>query len=86
MYTLKADAGDVKALVAQITEVRETVKRESALGELRNVRRELFDITLRISTLDKMRMEVDVILYQRRDELQAQQRRLEALIQAMDAK
>jgi septal ring factor EnvC (AmiA/AmiB activator) len=86
IYTLKADAGDVRALQQQIAEVRETVRRESAQGELNNVRRELFDITLRINTLERERINVDELLYRRRDELTAAQRRLEAKLQAMDAK
>lgn len=86
LFLNKADAGDVRALTAQIAEVRETVRRESTLAELRNVRRELFDINLRISQLEKVAMQVDDLLVQRREDLQAQQRRLEALLQAMDAK
>ncbi len=86
LYTAKADTGDVNALAAQIADVRYTVKRESTLGELRNVQRELFDISLRIASLEKLHMEIDTLLYQRREELQVQQRRLEALIQSMDAK
>lgn len=80
-----ASAGDVNALQQQIAEVRETVRRESAKGELNNVRRELFDITLRINTLEREHINVDDLLYRRRDELTAAQRRLEAKLQAMDA-
>lgn len=86
MYSLKADASDVKALAAQISEVRDTVRRESTVGQLDSVRRELFDINLRIAALERENTAVDVLLYKRRDELLAQQRRLESLIQAMDAK
>jgi Tfp pilus assembly protein PilO len=86
MWSAKADAGDVKALAAQIAEVRETVQKESTAGELSNVRRELFDISLRISTLERANEGVDAILYRRRDTLLAQQRDLEAKLQAMDTK
>jgi hypothetical protein len=88
LYSIKADASEVTkanaALSEQIAEVRDTVRRESAQGELNNVARELFDITIRISTLEREHINVDQLLYQRRDTLQAQQRRLEARLQAMD--
>lgn len=90
MFVQKADAADVNALKdqlaaqsAQIAEVRQVVRRESAQGELNNVRRELFDITLRINTLERERINVDQLLYQRREALQAQQRDLEARLASM---
>lgn len=84
LYARKAEASEVSALKAQIAELSETVRRESAQGELKNVQRELFDITLRINTLERERIEVDPLLYQRRETLQAQQRRLEAKLATMD--
>jgi hypothetical protein len=90
MYSTKADAAEVTrnnaALSEQIAEVRNTVRRESAQGELNNVRRELFDISLRINTLERERINVDELLYQRREALQAQQRDLEAKLAAMATK
>ena len=86
MWGMKADASDLKSLAEQIAQVQATVQRESTNGELSSVRRELFDINLRIATLERENLSVDVLLYKRRDELLAQQRRLEALLQAMDAK
>lgn len=87
MYSTKADAAEVTrqnaALSEQLAEVRNTVRRESAQGELNNVRRELFDITLRINTLERERINVDDILYSRREQLQAQQRDLEAKLATM---
>ena len=47
-------------------------------------RRELFDIDLRIRTLERENISVDRLLYERRDQLQQQQRLLEARLQAMD--
>lgn len=84
MWTMKADAGDVNAIKAQIAEVRKTVQRESASTELNNVRRELFDISLRINTLERENVNVDRLLYERRDTLQSQQRLLESRLQKMD--
>jgi hypothetical protein len=66
--------------------VRTTVQRESTTTELSNVRRELFDIDLRIKTLERDNIAVDRLLYQRRDELQAQTRRLEAKLASLDGK
>lgn len=88
IYSTKADASEVTrqnaALSQQLAEVRQTVRRESAQGELNNVRRELFDITLRINTLEKENITVDALLYQRRETLQAQQRDLEAKLRVLD--
>jgi septal ring factor EnvC (AmiA/AmiB activator) len=85
LYSAKADAADVQKLERQIAEVRDTVRRESAQGEINNVQRELFDITLRINTLERENINVDPLLYKRKDDLMAQQRRLEAKLQAMEA-
>jgi hypothetical protein len=84
MYSQKADAADVQQLEDKIAAVIETVKRESAQGELNNVARELFDISIRINTLERENINVDPLLYKRRDELQIQQRRLEAKLQSLD--
>lgn len=83
LYVDKASAADVNELKAQIAEVRQVVRRESAQGELNNVRRELFDVTLRINTLERERINVDDMLYARKEALQAQQRDLEAKLRAM---
>lgn len=85
LYSQKADAADVQKLERQIADVSATVRRESAQGELNNVTRELFDITMRINTLERENINVDPLLYKRRGDLQAQQRRLEAKLQSMDA-
>lgn len=84
-YSQKADAADVQRLEEKIAAVEQTVRRESAQGELNNVRRELFDITLRINTLERENINVDRLLYERRDALESQRRILEAKLQAMDA-
>jgi hypothetical protein len=83
LYTNKADASDLQALDRKITALDITVKRESAQGELNNVRRELFDLTLRINTLERENINVDPLLYNRREALQAQQRDLEAKLRDM---
>lgn len=84
MWVQKADAADVQNLERQIANLSQTVRRESAQGELNSVQRELFDLTLRINTLERENINVDPLLYKRRDDLQAQQRRLEAKLDAMD--
>ena len=86
VWTFKANASDVDAVVSQVAQLSETVKREATQSELRAVERELFDISFRISTLERENQGVDALLYRRRDDLRAQQRRLEALLQAMEAK
>lgn len=84
LYSAKADAADVQKLERQIADVSDTVRRESAQGELNNVTRELFDITMRINTLERENINVDELLYKRRSDLTVQQRRLEAKLAAMD--
>jgi len=82
LYTQKADAGDVQQVTATLSkdmaDLRGTLLRESAQGELNNVRRELFNINMRIKELEDKGLAVELLLYQRRDDLLAQQRMLEA--------
>lgn len=84
IWSNKASAGDVKRLEQQIAAVDLTVRRESAATELNNVRRELFDVDLRIRTLERENINVDTLLYKRRDDLQAQQRLLEARLRDIE--
>jgi len=81
----KADASDTKSLSAQISELGRTVKRDSVNAELRDIRSELFELNLRITSQEREGTAVDILLLRRRDELLAQQRRLESMLQAMDA-
>lgn len=83
LWMLKADAGEMKSARAEVAEVRAEMRREFATSQLDGVRRELFEIDLRIKTLEREGIAVDRLLYQRRDELQSQQRLLEARLQAM---
>jgi len=82
LYTQKADAGDVQQVTSTLSkdmaDLRGTVLRESAQSELNSVRRELFDINMRIKALEDQDLAVELLLYQRRDDLLAQQRFLEA--------
>jgi hypothetical protein len=82
----KADASDVESLKTQISELGQTMRRESASAELRDIRSELFEINLAISKQEREGQPVDILLLRRREELLAQQRRLESLLQAMDEK
>lgn len=84
IWVMKADAGETKSVRTEVAEVRSEMRREFAAGELNNVRRELFDIDLRIRTLERENIAVDRLLYERRDQLQQQQRLLEARLQALD--
>jgi hypothetical protein len=84
MWSRKADAADVQGVKEQVAEVRADMRREFATAELKDVRRELFDLDLRIRTLERENINVDQLLYRRRDDLLAQQRLLEARLQAMD--
>ena len=86
IWTQKADASDMQALARQITQVDESVKRESAQGELNAVQRELFQISMRINELERGGHPVDMLLYQRREQLVAAERQLEAKLAAMDRK
>lgn len=86
MWTRKADAADVQGVKEQVSVVRSEMRREFATTELNNVRRELFDIDLRIKTLEREDINVDPLLYRRRDDLLSQQRLLEARLQAMDSR
>lgn len=86
LYSQKADAADVHKLEEKLDAVEQTVRRESAQGELNNVARELFDITLRINTLERENINVDPLLYKRRQDLEDARRRLESKLQAMDAR
>lgn len=85
VWVMKADAGETNSVRTEVAEVRAEMRREFATSQLEGVRRELFDIDLRIKTLEREGIAVDRLLYQRRDELQSQQRRLEAKLQALDA-
>jgi hypothetical protein len=85
IWAKKADAADVQALSKQIKDLSHSVRRDSTQGELSKIRSELFDISLRIRAAERTGADVDVILLQRREELLAQQRRLEASLQSMDA-
>jgi hypothetical protein len=84
MWNNKASAGDVHSLEDKIAAVENTVRRESAATELNNVRRELFDVDLRIRTLERENINVDVLLYKRRDDLQSSQRQLEAKLRDIE--
>lgn len=86
ILSTKADASDVRALSQQIAQVRGDQKRDFTEGELRQVNSELFQITYRISELERAGQPVELMLYKRRDDLLGQQRRLEAQLRDMDAK
>lgn len=84
VWTMSARAGDMQKLEDKIVAVETTVRRESAASELNSVRRELFDVDLRIRTLEREGINVDILLYKRRDDLQLQQRLLEARLRDID--
>lgn len=95
LWANKASAGDVQGLTQQILnvqvestrqigEVKLTVRRESTSTELNNVRRELFDVDLRIHALERENINVDPLLYRRRDDLTASQRILEVKLNDLD--
>ncbi len=84
IYITKADASDVQAINTKFASLEKTFKRESTLGALERIEGELFEINLRISTLQREDQPVDSLLLKRRDDLLSQQRRLEAQLRTMD--
>lgn len=85
MWARKADASDVNRLEQTMAAVEQTVRREATATELNNVRRELFDVDLRIRTLERENIAVDTLLYKRRDDLQASLRQLEARLRDIES-